>query len=120
MLDLYEAYVFPKLGPTTKTLFVPQAYGSRVDARPGWTLDRYEDWALGNLSEYVAWASADDRVVGFNPWHLLDRPVANVSACAAGEFGCCEAGAVSMPRLWAALVELGERVVANAAAGSRR
>ena len=33
-------------------LFVPQAYGSRVDAREGWTLEAFEDWALGNLTEY--------------------------------------------------------------------
>jgi len=114
--DLYNLHVFPKLGPATKVLFVPQAFGSAVDTRPGYTLATYEGWALGNLTEYIRWSALDERVVGFNPWHLLDRPgPTNASACAqrGSEFGCCEIGVIGMPRLHAALVALGKEVVGN-------
>jgi hypothetical protein len=123
--DLYQSFVLPKLGPTTKLLFVPQAFGSRLDPRSGHTLADYEHWALGNLSEYVRWSALDDRIVGFNPWHLLDRPVSNSTACAAEGFGCCEvgvlgtdeSGAYSMPRLRDAIIDLGKEVVANSRRG---
>ena len=115
--------MLPRLGPSTKMLFVPQAFGSRLDPRPNHSLAEYEGWALGNLSEYVRWSALDARLVGFNPWHLLDRPVANATACAARAFGCCEIGVLgtdgsggyAMPRLRATLVQLGQQVVANAA-----
>ena len=110
-MDLYNEYVLPKLGPETKALFVPQAFGSDVGAV---SLEQYEEYALGNLSLYVGWASADERIVGFNPWHLLDRPLpANTSECAAATFGCCERGVVSMPRLRAALEALGREIKTN-------
>ena len=75
------------------------------------TLEQYEDWALGNLTSYQNWSSLDSRVVGFNPWHLLDRPVANASACDSVEFGCCEVGLMNMSRLHRALVSLGRQIV---------
>ena len=111
VMDLYNEYVLPKLGPNTRALFVPQAFGSDVGAV---SLEQYEEYALGNLSLYVGWASADERIVGFNPWHLLDRPLpANTSECAAATFGCCERGVVSMPRLRAALEALGREIKTN-------
>ena len=35
--DLFEEFVFPKLGNRTKVLFVPPTFGSQVDARPTFT-----------------------------------------------------------------------------------
>lgn len=108
--DLYKAYVFPKLGPDTKVLFVPQAFGSKVDSRKDHTFEAYTQWSINNLTEFIQWSSLDDRIVGFNPWHLLDRPVANVSACCGSGFGCCEVGASNMPSLLQMLMQLGQTI----------
>ena len=43
VMDLYDEYVLPKLGPNTKALFVPQAFGSDVGAV---SLEQYEEYAL--------------------------------------------------------------------------
>ena len=112
--DLYQKFVFPKLGSSTKVLFVPQCFGSKVDTRPGYTLTQYEDWSLGNLTQYIAWSARDPRIVGFNPWHLLNRGIRNVSSCDSSGFGCTEVGAASMPRLRKALAVLGAQVKRNA------
>jgi hypothetical protein len=113
--DLYETYVFPKLGPNTKLLFVPQAYGSKVDAL-GRSLAQFEDWSLGNLSEYVNWSTRDPRIIGFNPWHLLDRPaMASVAGCNTSLWGCEEVGMANMSRLLSALKVLGGDIRRHAA-----
>lgn len=122
---VYEDFVLPKLRGGTRVLFAPQAYGSRLDVRPGYSIADYERWAVANLTEYVAYASRDARFAGFTPWHLLDRPPpANVTECSLGirdfTFGCCEVGAESMPRVLAALVELGQQVKANDDERARR
>eukprot|EP00944_MAST-04C_sp_MAST-4C-sp1_P002529 g2529.t1 len=111
--DLFEEFVFPKLGNRTKVLFVPPTFGSKVDARPAFTLENFEKWALGNISQYVAWSNKDDRIVGFNPWHLLDRPVRNASVCNSHYVGCAEIGSSSLPRVYAALQRLGESIKAR-------
>lgn len=91
---------------------MPQAFGSSVDARPGNTLAQYEDWMLGNLTQYIHWSSLDERVVGFNAWHLLDRPgPTSTSSCASKGAGCGEVGVEGMPRLRTALQALGEEIV---------
>eukprot|EP00041_Stephanoeca_diplocostata_P016728 m.330461 g.330461 ORF g.330461 m.330461 type:complete len:301 (-) comp20462_c0_seq1:1578-2480(-) len=108
--DLYKSYVLPKLGPNTKMLFVPQAFGSKVDTRVDHTFEAYVQWSMRNLTEFIQWSSLDDRIVGFNPWHLLNRPVANVSACCSAGFGCCEIGASNMPQLFETLVQLGQAI----------
>jgi hypothetical protein len=74
---VYQASVFPKLGPDTKLLLVPPTYASHYlcnGTGSVWcTNQTYAEWVgigQSNFSFYRDWAFSDSRIVGFDPWPL--------------------------------------------------
>ena len=67
--SMLRTYIYPKLHPHQKAFVVPGLFGSK----PG---DPAEDAGLvAKFENYWSMASADERVVGLNPWHYdWDKP----------------------------------------------
>ena len=75
-----EEQVFPRLAPHQRRLLVPGVYGNTPAscvANGGTTaacaLDTQASQVVAKLDPHFAWAKADARIVGFNPWHFACR-----------------------------------------------
>lgn len=108
--DIYEHYVFPRLGPKTKAIVVPPVFGSdrNCTTKPSvWCINiTYGQWVslnLGNLSYYLDWANAEPRIAGLDPWMLDGRMDGS-------EF---RFGLLEMPEVAKAYAEVGRAIVAN-------
>ena len=58
------------------------------------------------LDGFFAWAKAEERIAGFNPWHFGHRTMRQSSA-----IHDMEIGAVEMPTVLDKLREIGEHIV---------
>lgn len=75
--EVYNRWVFPKLGPSTSLYVVPATFGnamgcySPVDDKycVNLTLPQWESLNLGNLTYYLNWSAQDARIVGIAPWY---------------------------------------------------
>jgi hypothetical protein len=61
-----DHFIIPKLHPTQKVVLVPGLFGNRSDE---WT----DNFLTDKMNRYWEWAQQDDRVAGFNPYHLNTR-----------------------------------------------
>ena len=127
--------MFPKLGPDTKLLVVPPAYGSRTPCKgkPSvWcTSQNYAQWLELNRGNFVSsqsprarnacpptdpvprgqtfyrdWAFSDERIVGWDPWPLHASP-------AQGATTSMSLGLADMPEVLAWYKGLGEAIVSG-------
>ena len=73
--------------------------------------------ALGarKLELYLQWAESDERIVGFNPWHLMTWPKTPVDRPCNGSVG---PGSGLMPKTLAVLRKIGEGIRNNTAGSS--
>lgn len=108
-------YIYIHTGPNTKVLFVPQAFGTLLDTRHGHTLNAYETWMMENLTNYIKWSYQDKRIVGFNPWHMLNRSISfkRKLQCATVEAGCGEIGYSAMKLLFQYIKTLGSSIISQ-------
>ena len=75
--DFYEANIFPHLSPEQRTVLVPGSFGcnrtmSTCDAAA------YDRQCTRDAHDFIAWATADTRVVGVFPWHWAPCPKCEV------------------------------------------
>eukprot|EP01050_Picozoa_sp_SAG11_P001799 SAG11_NODE_83_length_17378_cov_5.388622_14_plen_107_part_00 len=63
VLDWYQRFVFPTLGPKQSVFFVPGLYGPSVD-------DTIDHLLVCKFERYWKLASAEKRVSGLKPWHF--------------------------------------------------
>ena len=64
------------------------------------------------LELYLQWAESDERIVGFNPWHLMTWPKNPVDRPCNGSVG---PGSGLMPKTLAVLRRIGEGIRNNTA-----
>lgn len=117
---LFEQYLYPKMAPHQKALFVPPAYGCNRtqlsyqrcnqlccsnSTRDGANVPCNGDcsvamlqWAEGSYN----WARSDPRIVGLNPWHY--------TGASGGPF---QPGLVNMPAVLAAYKAIGKEIVSG-------
>ena len=69
--DVYNEWLFPRLGPKTKVFVVPPTFGNTVGCNGvndqfcvNLTLPQWEELTLGNLSFFLDWCANDSRIVG--------------------------------------------------------
>ena len=67
------------------------------------------------LELYLQWAESDERIVGFNPWHLMTWPKNPVDRPCNGSVG---PGSGLMPKTLAVLQRIGEGIRNNTAGSS--
>lgn len=116
---VYERYIYPKMTPDQRVLFVPPAYGAGGNRSMGDKLccnsntrDGANPPCAGNctaaLAQWAAtvyeWARADPRVVGLNPWHWNTRSTTS---------GMFEPGLVGMPGLLQVYQAIGAEIVSG-------
>jgi hypothetical protein len=94
--DLYEQ-MYTVAADHHRFIVYPPAYGSKTSGLK----DHGEALQLTNLTWYVNWAREDTRIVGFSPYQYANSNVPY------------DLGAVSLPTLWNALVELGRQIVSK-------
>ena len=75
-------------------------------------LARSDEIVAAKLELYLEWAESDDRIAGFNPWHLMGW---NPAKPPEGPKAACGmvAGAVSLPKAMAVLRRIGLGIVEN-------
>lgn len=114
---LYPQYIYPMMHSHQCALTVPGAYGSA--ANPAFTLAQYEAFMPAQARAYAAWAAADARMVGVNPWYFNAY-----ASCEADPASCeyFEIGTAAMPPVAAEWAAVGAAIVngsAHAAAARR-
>eukprot|EP01052_Picozoa_sp_SAG31_P035112 SAG31_NODE_4196_length_3483_cov_3.221927_4_plen_236_part_00 len=111
--SIAEKIIFPQLAPHQRLLLVPGVYGNTPAAceKAGGgadvcSLDAQAAQVVTKLDGFFAWAKADERVAGFNPWHFGHRSTRQNSP-----IHDMEIGAVEMPTVLDKLREIGEYIV---------
>ena len=106
---LMKSWVYPALKPEQKVMIVSGLYGD--SSVTGAARDAVEAKLLDKLNGDWAWAQADPRVLGINPWHWATRPnPAKKMDLGAGDF----------PKLAARLKEIAETLAKNQSLSRRR
>ena len=96
--------IFPKLHGHQKVMLVPGTFAcSNLTYFP---LDDQAKNLVDKLEGHFEWAKKDDRIAGFNPWHLNNR-----SGAQAGGDCDMELGAVAMPTVYKKLQEIGTYIL---------
>lgn len=107
----YDAYVFPKVTPDQRLLYVPPSYSARTaEARQRYCgADDCEGVMIQWGTDAVNWAALHPNVIGFAPWHWRTLPSVEY-----------EPGLSGLPKTKAFYLALGKAIVAQGAAARAR
>jgi hypothetical protein len=71
--DFYEANIYPHLSAEQRTVLVPGSFGCN-STMPTCDTTAYDSQCTRDAHDFIAWATADTRVVGVFPWHWAPCP----------------------------------------------
>ena len=84
--EIYQRFIYPRLGAKMRTLVVPgaqasnghsapcRAYGKSCDNPLNASVGAYDSYWARQAKELWAWAAEDPRLVGFAPYHFQTEP----------------------------------------------